>query len=144
MSTIDGNSQISFPSTISGSLHPGNRVKIDASSDPNRIYFVNNISSDGLTVTLTENFDGASLSQLATVALVIGGIPQISVEVTRHGVDEYFYDVFFIGEYIVNYKTINVNVGRYSLHSINHFGASTHFSCFKNREILGGFISSTG
>uniref|UniRef100_A0A7S4I964 Fibronectin type-III domain-containing protein n=1 Tax=Odontella aurita TaxID=265563 RepID=A0A7S4I964_9STRA len=111
-STTDTSTQVTLcPScSVAGKLHAGSRVKIDSSTSATKIFFVDGVSQDGLTITLSEAFAGTTTTGTATIYLVTGGVPRVSAQVVRQGQDEYIYDIFFTGSFWNDVPEITVNV----------------------------------
>ena len=89
-------------------VHAGAKLRISSSRVPSKIYTVDHISSDGNSLFLTESFEGSSTTA-ASLYLVKGGTPHFDVQTVRNGVDDYIYDIFFIGANWKNVPEIQVN-----------------------------------
>ena len=94
---VAGTDTISSLDYFVGHIQPGSRIKIDASSSITKTYTVQEVSEDGMTLTLDEPFVGTSATGTASISVLDGGVPRVDVSVLRPGVDEYVYDVYFTG-----------------------------------------------
>ena len=94
---VAGTDTVSSLDYLIGHIQPGGRIKIDASFSPTKTYTVQEVSEDGMTLTLDEPFVGTSATGTASISVLDGGVPHVDLSVLRPGVDEYVYDIYFTG-----------------------------------------------
>ena len=92
-----GSDSVSSLDYLAGHIQAGSRVRIDASSSITKTYTIQEVSEDGMMLTLDEPFVGISVAEMASISIVDGGIPHVDISVLRPGVDEYIYDIYFTG-----------------------------------------------
>jgi len=108
-STTDESNTVFLGSNAATIINAGARLRASSSLIPSKIYTVEHMSVDGMTLFLTEKFAGSTTAGTSTLYLVGGGSPRFDVQVARQGVDEYVYDIFFTGSHWRNIPQIVVN-----------------------------------
>lgn len=109
VSTTNGSPALSHFDISSFPLHAGSRVKISGSSDIDKIYTISHVHQETSTVTMTEPFSGTSQSNSAAIHVVHGPTPHFLTRKITEGVNEYEYDIFFIGNYWHNVPLLSIN-----------------------------------
>jgi hypothetical protein len=106
--TTTNSNTLTMSSSVNGYVSAGDRIKIQDSNVAAKQYFVSSVSSNGLSVSLTEIFVGSSYGASKAVTVVDGGIPIFSVETVEAGLDAYTYDIFFTGDHLSNVGDLTV------------------------------------
>lgn len=105
-----GRDSVSSLDYLAGYIQAGSRIKIDASSSSTKTYIIQEVSEDGMMLTLDEPFVGTTVAGTASISIVDGGIPHVDVSVLRPGVDEYIYDIYFTGSGWSDVPDIEISV----------------------------------
>ena len=108
-STTDESNTVSLGPDAIITVTAGARLQASSSLIPLKIYIVDHTSDNGMTLILTENFEGSTTTGTTTLHLIGGGSPHFDVQIAWEGGDEYAYDVFFTGSHWKNVPEIAVN-----------------------------------
>jgi len=108
-STTDESDIVSLGTDAMANIIAGTRIRISSSLVPSKIYTVDHIRADDVSIVLTETFYGSTTAASVSIHLVSGGVPQFNVEVIQEGIDEYVYDLFFTGSHWTDVPQIRVN-----------------------------------
>eukprot|EP00985_Skeletonema_marinoi_P030515 scaffold32400_cov131-Skeletonema_marinoi.AAC.1 len=108
-STADESNVVSLGVDVMANIVAGSRIRLSSSFAPSKIYTVDHVRADDMSIVLTETFYGSTTAGSVSIHSVRGGVPQFSVEVIQEGIDEHVYDLFFTGSYWSDVPQIHVN-----------------------------------
>lgn len=108
-STSDESDIVSLDVDAMANIVAGARIRISSSLASSKIYTVDHIRDDDMSIVLTETFLGSSTTGSVSIHTVSGGMPLFSVEVIQEGFDEHVYDLFFTGSHWSDVPQIHVN-----------------------------------